>query len=81
MDDFDAVTPSLLRTAYVEAMYRALQGAWEFERLKMSWWWQLVYDVSLARYGASSIGLCVDVYGAYGAVCKCSIVCIVKLQS
>jgi hypothetical protein len=44
VDDFDDVTPELLRTAYVEALYRV--DEFEFERLKQSWWWNLIANVS-----------------------------------
>jgi hypothetical protein len=47
VDDFDAVTPQLLRTAYVEALYRA--DDFEFERLTQSWWWTLLLNVSRAQ--------------------------------
>ena len=46
MEDFDEVTPSLLRTAYVEALYRASAGDFEFERLTQSFWWSFVMNVS-----------------------------------
>jgi hypothetical protein len=36
LDDFDVITEPLLRSAYVEAMYRA--DEFEFERLRMSYW-------------------------------------------
>ncbi len=47
VEDFDLVTPELLRTAYVEAIYRADEFEWE--RLKQSWWWSLLYNVSTSR--------------------------------
>lgn len=47
VEDFDVVTPQLLRTAYIEAIYRA--DEFEFERLKQSWWWSLMYNVSTAQ--------------------------------
>ena len=47
VEDFDMVTPELLRTAYIEAIYRA--DEFEFERLKQSWWWSLLYNVSTSR--------------------------------
>lgn len=46
VDDFDDVTPELLRSAYVEAMYYADQ--FEFERLHQSFWWDVLYNVSQA---------------------------------
>lgn len=44
VDDFADITPDLLRTAYVEAVYRA--GDFEFERLKQSFWWSVIMNVS-----------------------------------
>ena len=46
MEDFDEVTPGLLRAAYVEALYRANAGQFEFERLTQSFWWAFVMNVS-----------------------------------
>ena len=46
VEDFDEVTPSLLRAAYVEALYRAEAGEFEFERLTQSFWWTFVMNVS-----------------------------------
>ena len=44
VDDFSEVTPELLRTAYVEALYRA--DDFEFERLTQSYWHKLLRKVS-----------------------------------
>ncbi len=44
VEDFDLVTPALLRSAYVEALYRAEE--FEFERLTQSFWWTFVMNVS-----------------------------------
>jgi hypothetical protein len=46
VEDFDEVTPELLRAAYVEALYRANAGQFEFERLTQSFWWAFVMNVS-----------------------------------
>jgi hypothetical protein len=48
VEDFDEVTPELLRSAYVEALYRANAGQFEFERLTQSFWWSFVMNVSTA---------------------------------
>ena len=45
VEDFDEVTPELLRTAYVEALYRA--DDFEFERLTQSFWWSFIANVSV----------------------------------
>jgi hypothetical protein len=45
VDDFDEVTPELLRTAYVEALYRA--DDFEFERLPQSFLWPFITNVSV----------------------------------
>jgi len=44
VEDYDDVTPDLLRTAYVEALYRV--DEFEFERLTQSWWWSFIANVS-----------------------------------
>ena len=44
MDDFDELTPQLLRAAYVEALYRV--DEFEFERLTQSYWHALIGKVS-----------------------------------
>lgn len=44
LDDFDEVTPELLRTAYIEAIYRVKD--FEFERLTQSFWWNMFSNVS-----------------------------------
>lgn len=49
MDDFADVTPALLRTAYVEALYRADAGEFEFERLTQSFWYSFIMRVSRAQ--------------------------------
>jgi hypothetical protein len=46
VEDFEEVTPALLRAAYVEALYRANAGQFEFERLTQSFWWAFVMNVS-----------------------------------
>lgn len=46
MEDFDFVTPDLLHMAYVEALYRVEE--FEFERLKQSFWWTFLMNVSRA---------------------------------
>ncbi len=47
LEDFDEITPSLLRTAYVEALYRA--DDFEFERLTQSFWWSVIANVSVSQ--------------------------------
>ena len=44
VDDFDDVTPELLRSAYVEALYRAAE--FDFRRLNMNFWIDVVMNVS-----------------------------------
>jgi len=48
VEDFAYVTPELLRTAYVEAIYHA--DEFEFERLTMSFWWEVIFNVSVAGH-------------------------------
>jgi hypothetical protein len=47
VEDFDDVRPELLRSAYVEAMYR--KDEFEYGRLKMSYWWGVLLNVSASR--------------------------------
>ena len=47
VDDFADVNPHMLRTAYVEAIYRVEE--FEFERLTQSFWWTVIYNVSVSR--------------------------------
>jgi hypothetical protein len=47
VDDYDDVTPDLLRTAYVEALYRVEE--FEFERLTQSFWWTLILTMSRTK--------------------------------
>jgi hypothetical protein len=47
VDDYDDVTPELLRTAYVEALYRV--NDFEFERLTQTWWWKMIMSVSRTK--------------------------------
>jgi len=47
VDDFDEVTPDLLRVAYVEALYRV--NEFEFERLKQSFWFDFIMNVSSTK--------------------------------
>ena len=44
VDDFDEVTPDLLRVAYIEALYRA--DEFEYERLTQSFWDTFISNVS-----------------------------------
>ena len=47
LEDFDEITPELLRSAYVEAMYRAHE--FEFIRLTQGYWWSVISNVSYSR--------------------------------
>ena len=47
VEDYDEVTPELLRTAYVEALYHAKD--FEYHRLTQSFWWSFITNVSVAR--------------------------------
>jgi hypothetical protein len=44
VDDFSSITPSLLRLAYLEALYHV--DEFEFGRLKQSYWYSLIMKVS-----------------------------------
>ena len=46
VDDFSVVTLSMLRSSYVEAIYRAQE--FEFQRLKQSYWWTVIHEVSMS---------------------------------
>ena len=47
VDDYAELTPTLLRAAYVEAMYR--KDEFEFHRLKQSFWWSVISNVSASK--------------------------------
>lgn len=47
VEDFSEINPDLLRSAYVEAVYRA--DEFEFQRLKQSYWWKVITDVSRSK--------------------------------
>lgn len=47
LEDFAELTPTLLRTAYVEALYRAQD--FEFKRLTQSFWFSVIANVSASR--------------------------------
>jgi hypothetical protein len=47
LDDFDEITPELLRSAYVEALYRA--DEFEFQRLTQGYWNTIVANVSATK--------------------------------
>jgi len=47
VEDFAEVTPLLLKTAYVEAMYRA--SDFQYHRLTMSYWYTVILNVSSSR--------------------------------
>eukprot|EP01039_Chlorochromonas_danica_P005754 gene5754-6338_t len=48
VEDFSMLTPQLLRTAYIEAIYRVLRGDFELQRLTQSFWWSFIFNVSSA---------------------------------
>lgn len=47
VEDFDEVTPELLRVAYLEAVYRAKE--FEFRRLTQSFWFSVIANVSASQ--------------------------------
>jgi len=47
VDDFYDITPDLLRSAYIEAIYRV--DDFEYERLKQSYWYSVIHNVSTSR--------------------------------
>lgn len=49
VDDFASITPSLLRSAYVEAIYRTYTNEFEFTRLRQSFWLNLITNVSISK--------------------------------
>lgn len=44
IEDFAELTPSLLRQAYLEALYRAKE--FEYQRLTQSYWYNVILNVS-----------------------------------
>ena len=47
VDDFASVNPSLIHSAYVEALYR--RDEWEYRRLLRSFWKDIVDEVSTSK--------------------------------
>ena len=47
VDDFSDITPDLLRSAYVEALY--YKDEFEFKRLRQSFWWEVLSNVSASK--------------------------------
>ena len=47
VEDFAVLTPLLLRTAYIEALYRSTD--FEYQRLTMSFWFDVILNVSASR--------------------------------
>lgn len=50
VDDFADISEPLLRSAYVQAIYDIDQ--FELERLQQSFWYGVIYNVSVARSAA-----------------------------
>ena len=48
VDDFADLTLLMIQQAYVEALYRALRGDWQYERLSPSWWEGLIHESAIA---------------------------------
>lgn len=48
VDDFADLTLLMIQQAYVEALYRALRGDWQYERLSQSWWESLIHETAIA---------------------------------
>jgi hypothetical protein len=49
LDDFAVVTPEVIRQAYVEVLYHAEFGRWDYRRMTQSWWEALIYDTARAK--------------------------------
>ena len=47
VEDYDDVTPTMLRQAYIEAIYRV--NEFEFERLTQHFWLSLIEEISTSR--------------------------------
>ncbi len=48
VDDFYDLTKELLEQAYIEAIYRGLRNEWEFQRMKPSWWLEILFNASVS---------------------------------
>jgi hypothetical protein len=53
VEDFDEITPDLLRAAYLEALYRAEE--FEFERLTQSFWINFTFAVARSKDSLKTI--------------------------
>ena len=47
VEDFNLVTPELLRVAYIEALYHA--DDFQYEKLTQSFWWSFIGNVSVTK--------------------------------
>ena len=47
LDDFSDINEKLLREAYLQALY--YHKEFEFERLKQSWWFGIIANVSVSK--------------------------------
>ena len=48
VDDFYDLSAELLEQAYVEAIYRGLRNEWEYQRMKPSWWLEILFNASVS---------------------------------
>ena len=71
VDDFSELTPELLRTAYVEALYRV--DEFEFERLTQSYWHALIGKVSDSMSTQPLLDMCVTLTLNHNGCCPQSL--------
>ena len=49
VDDFSILTPILIKQAYIETLYHAEMGCWDYRRITRQWWENLLYDTAIAK--------------------------------
>lgn len=48
IDDFAELTLLMIQQAYLEALYRAIKGEWEYQRITPHWWSHLLHETAVA---------------------------------
>ena len=49
VDDFVVLTPFMIKQAYLEVLYHAEMGRWDYQRLTGQWWENLMMDTAVAK--------------------------------
>ena len=49
VDDFSVLTPFMIKQAYLEVLYHAEMGRWDYQRLTIKWWENLLMDTAITK--------------------------------